>query len=639
MRALTHDTKGITMSLLRQLLLSVTIAILIILVGTIFFSINSARQYLNTQLQSQSDSTATSLALTLSQPTNQDTTVRELLISVLFDSGEFKVVEFLDPTGRIVIRKDMSLRTNLDLKAPQWFNNFLPLDSHQAQREVTSGWSQLGVVRLESNDTYARNILWQSTLKVVGLTIAAGILWGLFVLLLMNWLKRALHDDVMARVKAIAADETDSKLPPVRHPSLIELREVSQIINQAHEKVQATASERIAKIESLELELNQDSVTGLANRKYFVNELKRILSQQHESSELGHVMLFRQCDLQEINKTMSRPLVDQWLKNTGQLVLAVIRERLGENAWLARLNGSDFAFIIPNINGPEALRLAKAVGDILLIQRVKLGNAGQCHWRTVLTDLQANDDIGRVMGRLDEALMRAESAGHENIEFLPSDKFSDDSVGGSGEQVWRNLINNALENNWFDLDIQIEKSAVAPDGRANATILLREPNSNEPLNGFTFMPAAARLGLSGECDIRAISLGLNWLSSHEGDLTMRVSLVSILQKEFNGELISLLDSYPEQSARLIIELDSFALVAHHEACLKLGKILTDHSVRIGLRRFAEQAEAILYLHELPFEYIKISQNLLHIKDQSPGAANLLKAIQNTSNDFGIVVDM
>ncbi|MBN9403732.1 MAG: diguanylate cyclase, partial [Burkholderiales bacterium] len=192
------------MSLLRQLLLSVTLAILVILAGATLFSIGSARQYLDAQLQGQSDSTATSLALTLSQPSNQDPTVRELLISVLFDSGQFRVVEFLDPTGRILIRREIEDGHDDRVTAPNWFSHLLPLERHEAQRQVTNGWSQLGVVRLQANDAYARNALWASTVRIVTLTVGAGILWGLFVVMLMRWLRRALQDDVTARVQAMA---------------------------------------------------------------------------------------------------------------------------------------------------------------------------------------------------------------------------------------------------------------------------------------------------------------------------------------------------------------------------------------------------------------------------------------------------
>ena len=51
------------MSLLKQLLISVTVAILAILAGTLVFSIDSARQYLDGQLQSEAENAASSLAL------------------------------------------------------------------------------------------------------------------------------------------------------------------------------------------------------------------------------------------------------------------------------------------------------------------------------------------------------------------------------------------------------------------------------------------------------------------------------------------------------------------------------------------------------------------------------------------------
>ena len=60
------------MSLLKQLLASVTIVIVCILVGTLAVIIDSARRYLSTQMQTQSDNAATVLALLLSQPANQD---------------------------------------------------------------------------------------------------------------------------------------------------------------------------------------------------------------------------------------------------------------------------------------------------------------------------------------------------------------------------------------------------------------------------------------------------------------------------------------------------------------------------------------------------------------------------------------
>ncbi len=628
------------MSLLRQLLLSVTLAILVILAGAIIVSVGSARQYLDAQLQGQSDATATSLALTLSQPSNQDPTVRELLISVLFDSGQFRVIEFLDPTGRILTRRQKEDSRDSRIAAPDWFSHLLPLERHEAQRQVTNGWTQLGVVRLQADDAYARNALWANTVRIVLLTLGAGVLWGLFVLVLMRWLRQALQDDVTARVQAMADAAAGDDLPPVRHPAMVELREVARIITRTHEQVRATAAERQSRIESLELELNQDEVTGLANRKYFINELRRMLEPSAPDQGVdGHVMLFRQCDLQAVNQTMSRQVVDRWLRNMGRLVLEVLRERLGPQAWLARLNGSDFAFILPMMPGPMAVRVAQAVGEILQAQRIQLGQAGLCRWRMVLTDFEPGEPLGDVLSRLDEALMRAESAGHTDVEYLPGEDLRSLTGGrGGGEQAWRTLLRNALDEDWFALATRRDPSA-ASEGRTLGLLTLHEPGASEPLSGYLFMPPAVRLGLSAACDLQAVGLGLGWLRTHPGDLVLRVSLASILHEEFRGELAGLLAEMPDQSARLLIDLDAYGLVAQRAQVVAFAAMLREHGVRLGLRRFAEQPEALLYLHEVRPEYLRVSGTLLAAQADSPGARRLLAAVLDTAREIGAVADL
>ncbi|HLU15639.1 MAG TPA: LapD/MoxY N-terminal periplasmic domain-containing protein, partial [Burkholderiaceae bacterium] len=93
------------MTVLRQLLLSVTVVVALILVGTLVFSVNASRDYLSMQVQSESDNAATSLALMLSQPANQDQASRELLITALFDSGHFEVIELHDSDGNELVAR------------------------------------------------------------------------------------------------------------------------------------------------------------------------------------------------------------------------------------------------------------------------------------------------------------------------------------------------------------------------------------------------------------------------------------------------------------------------------------------------------------------------------------------------------
>src|SRR5690554_7375722 len=90
------------MSLLRQLLISVSVAVSVILVGTLWFALDGARGYLNERLQADAANAASSLALSLSLPTNQDPVTQELLMKALFDSGQFQSISFTDPSGAVV---------------------------------------------------------------------------------------------------------------------------------------------------------------------------------------------------------------------------------------------------------------------------------------------------------------------------------------------------------------------------------------------------------------------------------------------------------------------------------------------------------------------------------------------------------
>ena len=125
------------MSILRQLLLSVTIAIGVILLGTLALSVNAAREYLSGQLQVQSTDASVSLALSLSQPANNDPVLQELLVSALFDGGHFSLVRLSDPEGKVLIERRS---TATAASVPGWFRTLAPLArARPATRSATAG--------------------------------------------------------------------------------------------------------------------------------------------------------------------------------------------------------------------------------------------------------------------------------------------------------------------------------------------------------------------------------------------------------------------------------------------------------------------------------------------------------------------
>jgi len=620
------------MSLLKQLLLSVTVAVMVIVAGTLAFSIGSARSYLDAQVRTASENAATALAITLSQPSNQDPIVRELLLMGLYDTGSFSAVTLTDTDGNVLFERSRSPSADGGT-APQWFRSLLPLEPVMATRVISDGWKQVGTLGVAGNSSYAYESLWRNALGQVALVLAAGLLWALVAIMSVRWLRRVLNEQVANQVRAIGQD---GELPPIsKSKGLRELNALVGEIAQVRQRVRANVVEMDAQIESLTLELNQDPVTGLGNRKYFLNLLGRSLKQESGS---GHVLLMRIRDLGAVNAANTRREVDDWLRGVAQTAVNWAQETDPE-IQVARLNGSDFAVLMPNGNGPKDIGLTQELAGRL--RDMTLGLAGgQPRWVFSLTDYTVGDVVPTVMGLLDYGLMRAESAGHAQIEYVPKQDglFAHASPG---EGAWRELLAQALDHDDLHLhvnDVSYQAPGAAVLRRADAFLQLRD--GSEWLAGTIFMPVAVRLGMSADFDLRAIDLAVEWIKTHNRELVLRVSLASLGQPDFWPKLeqkfVELSDA-PQLTQHLVFEIDAYGLVANPEQLSQFCAVVRKISARVGIRRLDAEPAALARLHKVQADYLRLTGPLLDISPAEAGKVQLLRAVAATAGQLGMKI--
>lgn len=642
------------MSLLKQLLLSVTVAILAISVGTMAFSIQAARQYLDGQLQTESENTATSLALTLSQPANQDPIAQELLMMALFDSGQFRRIRLAAPDGNVLFERTQQAKSSSG-QTPAWFGKLLPLSQPKAQRAVSDGWRQVGQLTIEVDNSYALDALWRSSTRLLFFVLIAGAFWAVFVALLLNWFRRVLREEIAAQVLAIgnqtSADGSlsDTQGGEATTPAPLRVAELSSVVSaiaDARQRVRATAQEQSERIESLQLEVNLDPVTRLPNRKYFVNELRRALGgDAGQSATHGHVLLFRQRDLLALNTHMTRASADAWLTTVGECVNEVLTQAVhGQRAQLARLNGSDFVVLIPALEGPQAMHLVQQVRQVLQSLRVTLDNGQWCRWAYALTDYMPPNTVSDVLSRLDQALMRTESAGHAEVEYVAG---GDGSAANNtvGEGQWRQILAEALATSdqlSLAVHTQLCEDAHHQQARAEASLTLHDAQG-QPISGALFLPVAVRLGLSADFDLRATALGLQWLEENpEQLLVIRVSLPSLAQAAFVAQLRELLQNTQastEVRSHLLLELDAHGLIAYPDEVSEFCAVVTQAGAGVGLRRLDQQPMALTHLHTLPLYYVKLGGDMAEQSQTSPGIRHLLQAMIDTAQALGVRVYM
>ena len=623
------------MSLLRRLLLSVSVAIVAILLGTLALSIGAARQYLDGQLQSQSENAVSALALSLSQPANQDPVTRELLMMALFDSGQFRSIRLTGTQGQTLFERAHPA-AHSSSAAPQWFSDALPLATPVGERVISNGWQQVGKLTVVVDSAFARDALWSSAVRTTLLVVGAGALWALFVMGLVQWFRKVLHEEVESQVLNIGNEQEPAAVSVAQGSRVAELAMVSSAIRSTSVRVHASAKEQTQRIEVLELETNSDAVTQLPNRKYFVNELQKAL--QSDDTAQGHVLMVRQRDLQALNASVPRHQVDEWLHSVWQQVRTLLAEQAQLHAQLARLNGSDFVVMLPGDLGPQDMQVVQQLRKLLQSLSLGWGQGRWSRWAFALTAYGRGDSVAQVLTRLDQGLMQAESAGHGDVEYVEQ-HILDGQEQAATAGHWQSLLAHALQTPQA-LRIAVQavhsRAAGAPQLRHEASLELCRADG-QVLGGALFLPAVVRLGLSAQYDLKAIELGLQWLASHAGQpLVVRVSVPSLEHEGFVPGLQQLLQAAQAQPGGqgvgcLILELDAHALELSPELVAEVEHVLTAAGAGMGLRRLDQAPKALVHLAGLPLRYVKLGGHTVEKALTNDGMRFLLQAMVHTAH--------
>ncbi len=464
----------------------------------------------------------------------------------------------------------------------------------------------------------------QARLVLALTVIGGGLCWAASAIALLRWLQRRLLTPLSSQLRALGGEDA----APAVLPAVREFASVNEALAHARDLLRATAEENSARIESMQLELNLDAVTRLPNRRYFHNELRRALTQPGSASS-GHVLMFRQRDLSEINRHMQREYADQWLRSLAHRLDQLLGRRHSPPYLLARLNGSDFALLLPSTSPAQAAQVGEKLRLELRALRLALGEQRWCRWALAMACYNPEDQASDLLARLDHALMRAESSDDDAIK-----RAADGGRGESaGEHQWRDTLIAGLDQHRFSLDV---KSLLGPDEaqlRNQAILVLHDAESPAPITAMRFMPAAIRLGLSAECDIQAVRLGLDWLVSRQGQLAIRLALASLAQSNFLPRLGQLLRDRPTQTARLILEIDAHGLVENFAAVRTLCEVATDAGARVGIRRLSHDFFAMTRVHQLPISYVKLGGDFIAGLALSPGSRQLAASVMETARQL------
>jgi EAL domain-containing protein (putative c-di-GMP-specific phosphodiesterase class I)/GGDEF domain-containing protein len=607
------------MSMYRQLWLAIIVSTLIALIGSLLASTIAARTYLEDQLSLKNADNATALALTLSQQ-QPDEILVELAVSALFDSGHYASIEVVDPQGAPIISRRAD---TAETGAPAWFMDLLPIEAAPGEAQLSGGWIQFGTVILQSTSQFAYEALWSSVLRMLGAALLAGLAGGMLGSLILNRLKSPL-DAVVNQAQAI----TEKQFVSIKVPAVPELRKLSEAMNGMAEKLREIFDEHARKLEKVRADANTDSLTMLPNRGNFIGELRSML--EEENSEGCSVIILHISELAELNLKLGRATTDGLIIKLGETLEKVAARQL--NSLSARLNGSDFAILMPVTADPEPLAsdLLRAVNQDLHAYGASYSSAS-----VSAGTFKVGTEVSTVLARLDAALAASQARADNRVEMVSAVHVE---LPVSADD-WLSKINAALDLHFVKLAMFPVVNMQGKVLHMEANLRIKPPTSEDWLVAGQFFPMAERLGVSGRLDIEAMKHALEYLihDKSTNDVAINLSGASLGRSEFLSELEKIAEGYKDCLPRLWIEVSEEGAMNYFQEFRHLVQLMKGYGCKVGIEHFGRQLSQIGRLHGLGVHYLKVDPRFIHNLDQNLGNLTFLHGLARIAHDIGAMV--
>ncbi|MGN6258270.1 MAG: diguanylate cyclase domain-containing protein [Solirubrobacterales bacterium] len=116
---------------------------------------------------------------------------------------------------------------------------------------------------------------------------------------------------------------------------------------------------RSERMQELERQASQDSLTGLGNRRRFEEDLAATMARSRRDGTTGALLMLDLDRFKQVNDSHGHPAGDQLLEEVAE----VLRRRTRTSDSLARLGGDEFAVVLPRCSREEALIAAEAIAE------------------------------------------------------------------------------------------------------------------------------------------------------------------------------------------------------------------------------------------------------------------------------------
>ncbi len=394
---------------------------------------------------------------------------------------------------------------------------------------------------------------------------------------------------------------------------------------------------------------HHDSLTGLANRRLFLERLKRIVEAEDSVADPTALYYIDLDGFKAINDSLGHAAGDALLSELAKR----FREQLGgeqvarfgvrpdASAIVARLAGDEFAVIAPGIaNGDAAARLALFISEIIaspLELSGRILNPSACIGIALFPAHGRN--VEQLLQRADAALYLAKSRGRQR--YVLYEAAMDEKA--DREQLVEEGLRTALQRHEMCLHYQPKVDAHSHELVGLEALLRWKSPSLGNVGPSEFIPVAENCGLISTIGAWCLDEACRQIRAwDEAGLALVPVSVNVSSAQFSASNLqqvvsAALKRHTVEPRHLELELTESLLVDERHGVEEVLRDLRSIGIRIALDDFGTGYSALTYLNRFSLDVLKMDRGLLRNIDSDPSARGIANAVVSMAHSLGLKV--
>ena len=389
--------------------------------------------------------------------------------------------------------------------------------------------------------------------------------------------------------------------------------------------------------EQLEKLAYYDPLTGLSNRAYFQEQLKRSISASIRDN-LQLALLFIDLDrFKSINDRYGHNAGDQLLVKVAQRLNAQVRR----SDTVSRLGGDEFAILLQDVKRSEQVAgIAQKVIDTLDESfEIDDGEVGISASIGISVFPNDGSEPGSIIKSADMAMYKAKEKGRNCYHFYSPDIQS---------QLNRRLeleenLHCALESREFSLFYQPKVDLVTGKVTGMEALLRWIKPDGEVISPADFIPVAEEMGIivpMGKWILaEATRQTAEWNQRY--GLVLKVA-VNLSARQFkDDDVIAMVESQGNASgldhSLLELEITESMVMGNVEDAITTMRKIRELGVSLAIDDFGTGYSSLNYLKRFPINTLKIDKSFISELHVNPEDASIVRAIISMAHSLGLAV--